>query len=346
MARTMIRIDGVTKRFASVVAVDGARLDVGRGEIVALLGPSGCGKTTLLRAIAGFEQPEAGTIEIDGRRVAGNGARVSPEDRQVGMVFQDYALFPHLTVAENVGFGLPRGDRAQRVPTLLAVVDLCGLGDRYPHQLSGGQQQRVALARALAPTPSVVLLDEPWSNVDPQLRAELRHEISSILRPLGVTVLLVTHDREEAFSLADRIALMRNGSIVQVGRPEELYFSPAGHWAAEFLGAGNVLPGRVDGVAVSTPIGVVPANGTNGASSVEVLVRPELVELAPDPTGPGEVVGREFRGHDVFYRVLLDGLEVVSQRPSNEVVALGERVSLRLHEGRVAVLAEESPGVL
>jgi iron(III) transport system ATP-binding protein len=346
MAGTMIRIDGVTKRFASVVAVDGARLDVGRGEIVALLGPSGCGKTTLLRAIAGFEQPEAGTIEIGGRRVAGNGARVSPEDRQVGMVFQDYALFPHLTVAENVGFGLPRGDRAQRVPTLLAVVDLCGLGDRYPHQLSGGQQQRVALARALAPAPSVVLLDEPWSNVDPQLRAELRHEISSILRPLGVTVLLVTHDREEAFSLADRIALMRHGSIVQVGTPEELYFSPAGHWAAEFLGAGNVLPGRVDGGAVSTPIGVVPANGTNGASSVEVLVRPELVELAPDPTGPGEVVGREFRGHDVFYRVLLDGLEVVSQRPSNEVVALGERVSLRLHKGRVAVLAEESPAVL
>ena len=340
MDRTMIRIDGVTKRFGSVAAVDGARLEVRRGEIVALLGPSGCGKTTLLRAIAGFERPDAGTIELDGRRVSGGGAHVAPEDRQVGMVFQDYALFPHLTVAENVGFGLRRGERAQRVPTLLAVVDLCGLGDRYPHQLSGGQQQRVALARALAPAPSVVLLDEPWSNVDPQLRAELRHEISSILRPLGVTVLLVTHDREEAFSLADRIALMRHGSIVQVGMPEELYFSPAGHWAAEFLGAGNVLPGMVDGGSVSTPIGVVPANGTNGATSVEVLVRPELVELAPDPSGPGEVVGREFRGHDVFYRVLLDGLEVVSQRPSNEVVALGERVSLRLHEGRVTVLAE------
>jgi iron(III) transport system ATP-binding protein len=346
MERTMIRIDGVTKRFASVVAVNGALLDVRRGEIVALLGPSGCGKTTLLRAIAGFEQPDAGTIEIDGRRVSGGGARVAPEDRQVGMVFQDYALFPHLTVAENVGFGLRRGERAQRVPTLLAVVDLCGLGDRYPHQLSGGQQQRVALARALAPAPSVVLLDEPWSNVDPQLRAELRHEISSILRPLGVTVLLVTHDREEAFSLADRIALMRHGSIVQVGTPEELYFSPAGHWAAEFLGAGNVLPGRVDGGAVSTPIGVVPANGVNGATSVEVLVRPELVELAPDPRGPGKVVGREFRGHDVFYRVLLDGLEVVSQRPSNEVVALGERVSLRLHQGRVTVLAEAPPQAL
>jgi iron(III) transport system ATP-binding protein len=346
MESTMIRIDGVSRRFDSVVAVDAARLDVGRGEIVALLGPSGCGKTTLLRTIAGFEQPDAGTIEIDGRCVAGAGARVAPEDRHVGMVFQDYALFPHLTVAENVGFGLRRGERARRVPTLLAVVDLCGLGDRYPHQLSGGQQQRVALARALAPAPSVVLLDEPWSNVDPQLRAELRNEISSILRPLGVTVLLVTHDREEALSLADRIALMRHGSIVQVGTPEELYFSPAGHWAAEFLGAGNVLPGEVDGGAVRTPLGVVPARGSESATSVEVLVRPELVELAPDPAGPGEVVGREFRGHDVFYRVLLDGLEVVSQRPSNEVVALGERVSLRLHEGRVTVLAEGSVDAL
>ena len=346
MEGTMIRIDDVTKRFGSVVAMDGARLEVGRGEIVALLGPSGCGKTTLLRTVAGFESPDAGTIEIDGRRVGGHGVRVPPEARRVGMVFQDYALFPHLTVAENVGFGLRRRERAQRVAALLAVVDLCGLGGRYPHQLSGGQQQRVALARALAPAPSVVLLDEPWSNVDPQLRTELRSEVSKILRPLGVTVLLVTHDREEAFSLADRIALMREGSIVQLGTPEELYFSPAGRWAAEFLGAGNMLHGHVDGGVVRTPLGVVRANGTNGAASVEVLVRPELIELAPDPAGPGEVVGREFRGHDVFYRVLLDGQELVSQRPSNEVVALGERVSVRLHEGRVTVLAEQHSAVL
>ena len=336
----MIRLDGVTKRFGPVLAVDEARLDVHRGEIVALLGPSGCGKTTLLRAIAGFEQPDAGSVEIDGRRVCGNGTRVPPEARQVGMVFQDYALFPHLTVAENIGFGLRRSERAKRVPALLAVVDLCGLGGRYPHELSGGQQQRVALARALAPAPRVVLLDEPWSNVDPQLRSELRNEVASILRPLGVTVLLVTHDREEALSLADRIALMRSGSIVQVGTPEELYFAPADRWAAAFLGAGNVLPGEVEGTAVRTPIGVLPAFGADPSPDVEVLVRPELVELSPDPAGPGRVVGRQFRGHDVFYRVMLDGLEVVSQRPSNEVVALGERVSVRLHQGRVAVLAD------
>jgi iron(III) transport system ATP-binding protein len=253
------------------------------------------------------------------------------------MVFQDYALFPHLTVAENVGFGLPRRDRSRRVPALLALVDLCGLGGRYPHELSGGQQQRVALARALAPAPRVVLLDEPWSNVDPQLRAELRHEVASVLRPLHVTALLVTHDREEAFSLADRIALMRDGAIVQVGTPEELYFSPADRWAAEFLGAGNLLHGRAGSGSVETPIGAVPCNGEAG--EVEVLVRPELVALAPHPHGSGEVVSREFRGHDVFYRVLVDGVEVVSQRPSNEVVPLGARVEVRLHDGRVAVFS-------
>ena len=336
MRGTTIRLDSVTKRFGHVVAVDAAELDVAGGEVVALLGPSGCGKTTLLRTVAGFERPDAGTIEIGGRPVAGAGAWLPPEARGVGMVFQDYALFPHLTVTENVGFGLPRKERGARVPALLALVDLCGLGGRYPHELSGGQQQRVALARALAPAPSVVLLDEPWSNVDPQLRSELRQEVSSVLRPLRVTAILVTHDREEAFSLADRIALMRDGAIVQVGTPEELYFSPADRWAAAFLGAGNVLAGEARSGAVRTPIGVFPSNGAVGP--VEVLVRPELVSLAPDPDGPGEVVGREFRGHDVFYRVRVDGLEVVSQRPSNEVVPLGARVALRFHDGRVAVL--------
>jgi iron(III) transport system ATP-binding protein len=339
MASTSIRLEGVGKRFGDVVAVDRADLEVRGGELVALLGPSGCGKTTLLRTIAGFERPDEGTIELDGRHVAGSGAWVPPESRRVGMVFQDYALFPHLTVTENVGFGLPRRERPRRAAELLQLVDLAGLGGRYPHELSGGQQQRVALARALAPSPGVVLLDEPWSNVDPQLRAELREEVSAVLRPLGVTALLVTHDREEAFSLADRIALMRDGWIVQVGAPEELYFSPASRWAAEFVGAGNVLHGHVGDGAIRTPIGVFPANGAGADGDVEVLVRPELVALAPDADGPGEVVGREFRGHDVFYRVRVDGIEVVSQRPSNEVVALGARVSLYLHDGRVAVLA-------
>jgi iron(III) transport system ATP-binding protein len=334
----MIRLDGATKRFADVVAVDGASLCVDRGEVVALLGPSGCGKTTLLRLVAGFERPDAGTVEVAGRRVAGRGTWVPPERRRIGMVFQDYALFPHLTVTENIGFGLRRADRALRVQTLLAVVGLDGLGGRYPFELSGGQQQRVALARALAPSPELVLLDEPWSNVDPNLRESLRAELTEIVRPLGVTVVLVTHDREEAFALADRIALMRDGAVVQLGTSEELYFAPASRWAAEFVGAGNVLPGEIVDGTIETSLGRFPANGSAGRDVVKVLVRPELLELEPDPAGPAEVVAREFRGHDVFYRVRVRGVELVSQRPSTELVPLGARVSIRLHDGYVPVV--------
>jgi iron(III) transport system ATP-binding protein len=339
MEGSMIRLEHATKRFGDVVAVDEASLCVERGEIVALLGPSGCGKTTLLRLVAGFERPDSGTVTVSGLRVAGAGTWVPPEKRRVGMVFQDYALFPHLTVAGNVGFGLPRSTRRERVPELLASVGLDGLDRRYPHELSGGQQQRVALARALAPAPELVLLDEPWSNVDHSLRESLRAEVTEIIRPLGVTVVLVTHDREEAFSLADRIALMRAGHIVQEGTSEELYYTPVSRWAAEFVGAGNLLPGRVERGLVRTAVGSFPANGAAGSSEVEVLVRPELLELEPDPAGEGQVVAREFRGHDVFYRVRLDGVELVSQRPSNEVVPLGSRVSVRLHDGRVPVLS-------
>ena len=338
MPCSMIRLEGVTKRFGDVVAVDAASFCVERGEVVALLGPSGCGKTTLLRLVAGFERPDAGTVEIDERRVSGRGLWVPPERRRVGMVFQDYALFPHLTVAENVGFGLPRRARPARVSELLEIVGLGGSGGRYPHELSGGQQQRVALARALAPAPELVLLDEPWSNVDPFLRESLRSEVVDIVRPLGVTVVLVTHDREEAFSLADRIALMREGRVVQEGTSEELYFAPVSRWAAEFVGAGNVLGGRVVSGLVETALGAFPVNGARVNGSATVLVRPELLELECDPTGEAEVVAREFRGHDVFYRVRFDGVELVSQRPSNEVVPLGARVSIRLHEGRVPVL--------
>ncbi len=338
MVCSMIRLDAVTKRFGDVVAVDEASLCVDRGEVVALLGPSGCGKTTLLRLVAGFERPDAGTVEVAGRVAADAATWVPPERRRVGMVFQDYALFPHLTVAENVGFGLPRKERATRVDALLATVGLDGLGPRYPHELSGGQQQRVALARALAPSPELVLLDEPWSNVDPFLRESLRGEVTEIMRPLGVTVVLVTHDREEAFSLADRIALVRDGRVVQEGTSEELYYAPATRWAAEFVGAANVLEGRIVAGRVETPIGVFAANGSAKEDDARVLVRPELLELEPDAAGMAEVVAREFRGHDVFYRVLIDGVELVSQRPSNEVVALGSRVSIRVHDGRVPVL--------
>jgi iron(III) transport system ATP-binding protein len=334
----MIRLEGVSKRFGAVRAVEDATMAVTRGEFVALLGPSGCGKTTLLRLVAGFERPDAGRIDVAGRTVAGS-TWLPPERRGVAMVFQDYALFPHLTVEENVAFGLPRAGRARRVAEMLALVGLGALARRYPHELSGGQQQRVALARALAPEPAVVLLDEPWSNIDPLLRGAMRDELAAILRRAEATVVLVTHDREEAFSVADRIALMREGGIEQMGTAEELYYEPASRWSAEFVGATNVVRGRVVGGDVETPVGTLAARGTDGSPTVDVLVRPELLQLVPDAAGPGEVVAREFRGHDVFYRVRLnDGTVLCSQRPSNEEVPLGARVAVRPHDGRIVVV--------
>jgi iron(III) transport system ATP-binding protein len=332
----MVCVHGVSKRFGATRAVELAELCVERGELVALLGPSGCGKTTLLRLVAGFEEPDEGEICIAATAVNG----VPPDKRRTGMVFQDYALFPHLTVTENVGFGVPRRQRRERVPELLGLVGLDRHGHRYPHELSGGQQQRVALARALAPSPAIVLLDEPWSNIDPLLRVSMRDELAGILRSIDVTVLLVTHDREEAFSLADRIAVMREGTIVQAASPEELYAAPVDRWTAAFVGAGNFLPGRIDGELVETLLGRFPVAGRNGSVDVDVLVRPELLELRPAPDGPAEVVGREFRGHDVFYRVrLADGTVVVSQRPSTELVPPGSRVIVTPHREPVRVFS-------
>ena len=325
----MLELHDVSKRFGPTAALDGASLNVARGEFVALLGASGCGKTTTLRVAAGFERPDAGRVELDGETVADARRFVPPERRGVGMVFQDYALFPHLDVAGNVGFGLSRRDRSRRVREVLALVGLDGYGDRRPGELSGGQRQRVAVARALAPSPQLVLLDEPWSAIDPIHRAELREELSRVLRAAGVTVALVTHDREEAFTLADRIALMRKGRIVQVGRPEELYFAPADPWCARFVGASNLVSGEL----------AARLTGRHIARS-EVLVRPELVGLEPDPAGSAEVVKRTFLGHDVLYGVrLADGTTLSSQRPSNEQVALGARVRVRLHDGPLATFS-------
>jgi iron(III) transport system ATP-binding protein len=335
-----ICIHGVSKSFGPVQAVNDAQLCVERGELVALLGPSGCGKTTLLRLVAGFEQPDTGEVRLADRVVAGPAAWVPPERRRVGLVFQDYALFSHLSVAENVGFGIPRRARSERVAELLELAGLATLAHRYPHELSGGQQQRVAVARALAPRPDVVLLDEPWSNIDPIRRVSMRDELSRILRAAEATVLLVTHDREEAFSIADRVALMSEGSIAQAGTPEEIYRMPASRWTATFSGPGNFLPGELHDGLVETLLGHFPAANSTDAASVEALIRPELLELELDPAGAAEVVGREFRGHDILYRVRLNGTTLVSQRPSTEAVPLGARVTVKPHRTPVSVFAD------
>ena len=325
-------LEGVSKSFGPVRAVEDVTLEIDSGELLAVLGPSGCGKTTLLRLIAGFERPDGGRIAVGGRELAGPDCFVAPERRRVGIVFQDYALFPHLSVESNVAFGLERRAREERDSITLRTLELVGLQHKaanHPHELSGGERQRVALARALAPGPELILLDEPFSSLDATLRAGLRREVELILRDAGATALLVTHDQEEALSLADRLAVMREGRIVQVGAPQEVYGRPANRWTAGFVGEVNVLAGVARGTGVETELGVFDV-GTSTSGSVHVAVRPEQLLLRADRSGNAEVVAREFRGHDVLYRLRHEGgRTVLVQLPSLELHEVGARVFVR-----------------
>lgn len=324
-----LRAHGLSCSFGEIQALVGFDLEVHVGELFAVLGPSGSGKTTALRLIAGFEKPDEGVLELFNQPVAGQGHFVAPERRGVGMVFQDYALFPHLSVEENVAYGLPRSsDRRSRVSEALTLTGLGDLGRRSIHELSGGEQQRVALARALAPQPRLLLLDEPFSNLDVSLRARVRDELQEIVRRAGTTTVLVTHDQEEALSIADRVAFILRGRVEQCGTPQELYLEPQTLPVAESIGDAMVLRLPVESGQVQTPFGEQPA--PLGASRCAVVIRPEDVLLREQGV-PAEVCGHEFYGHDQVLRVrVADGSELRVRVGPGEEYARLDKVALQL----------------
>jgi iron(III) transport system ATP-binding protein len=344
-------VEGISIRFASQAVLQDVSFKLAAGGIGCLLGPSGCGKTTLLRAIAGFEPVQSGRIELAGEIVSSATKLVLPEQRRVGMVFQDFALFPHLTVADNIGFGLrkmSREERQSRVEGLLSLVSLQGFGRRYPHELSGGQQQRVALARALAPRPRLLLLDEPFASQDVELRESLAREVRAILEQEHMTALLVTHDQNEAFAMADEIGVLSAGRLQQWDTPYNLYHRPASLFVADFVGQGVLLPGKVCASGqVDTVLGliegVLPSEAQAG-QSVGILIRPDDVEIAPDGLHQARIQSRVFRGAQYLYGLTLaDGFELLCLTPSHQVMEPGQEVRFKLALAHRVILSEQIP---
>ena len=341
-----LELSSIVQRYGSHTVVDGVSFRIATGSIACLLGPSGCGKTTLLRCIAGFEPIAEGEIRLEDTPVSRPGFSVSPERRRIGMVFQDYSLFPHLTIAGNIGFGLasqPEARRTARVRELLATVGLAGEDNKFPHELSGGQQQRVALARALAPRPELLLLDEPFSNLDVGLRERLSLEVRSILKNEGMTAILVTHDQHEAFAMCDEIGLMADGKIQQWDTPYNLYHRPANRFVADFVGQGALVPGQViNDHQVEIELGVLDGHipvdcGTDGCGAcvrhctVDVLLRPDDIIHDDDSLLLAEVENKAFRGADFLYTLRLpSGQRALSLVPSHHDHAIGEKIGIRL----------------
>ncbi|MBW4504022.1 MAG: ABC transporter ATP-binding protein [Scytonema hyalinum WJT4-NPBG1] len=341
----ILRLENVTLKFSQMTAPAVARvtLALAPGDVLGLLGPSGCGKTTLLRIIAGFESPQAGTVEIAGHLVAGNGHWVPPEQRHVGMVFQDYALFPHLSVAENIAFGLrfaKARERRERVAQLLALVRLTGLENRYPHELSGGQQQRVALARALAAQPKLLLLDEPLSNLDVQVRLKLREEVLEILKAKEISGIFVTHDQQEALAIADQVAVMRQGSLEQVGTPEAIYRHPASRFVAEFVSQANFLPARRKGHLWETEIGCFALKNQDSEDGIhpcedkgDLMIPEEDIILQPAKDGSVVIETRRFLGREYRYCLRTpSGKKLYARTSAAVALPIGMRVRLSVVE--------------
>ena len=346
---TILSLSDVACRYDDRLVVDGLTLDVERGSIVCLLGPSGCGKTTALRAIAGFHPLTRGLIHLGGTPVSRPGFTLPPEQRRIGMVFQDYALFPHLTVAGNVAFGLRDMSRAQKRATadeIIDVVGLSGLAQRYPHELSGGQQQRVALARALAPRPQLILLDEPFSNLDVDLRERLSEEVRAILQRQGTTAVLGTHDQHEAFALGDQVGVMHEGKLLQWDTPYNLYHQPNGRFVADFIGQGVFMPGIVTTPnAVETEIGVYESKrpySWSPGTRVEVLLRPD--DIVPDAASAlrAEITKKAFKGAEILYTLKLPGgKQLLSLFPSHADHAVGEHIGIRLDTEHLVAFPSE-----
>jgi putative spermidine/putrescine transport system ATP-binding protein len=341
-----VEFRGLRRVFGRTTALDGLDLTIAPGELIALLGPSGCGKTTALRCVAGFEHPDAGAVLVDGKDIT----RLPANRRDAGMVFQSYSLFPNLNVRDNVAFGLrvrkvPAAKRHARAAELLELVGLPTHAERYPHEMSGGQQQRVALARALALEPRVLLLDEPLSALDAKVRVTLREEIRRLQLELGITTIFVTHDQEEALSVADRVAVLRSGRLEQVGPPAEVYDRPSTPFVAEFVGTMNHIPGRLSGNEVTALGQLLPVDGPLPSSpDVDVLIRPEAVLVTAASEGRAVIVASSFRGSSARLRVRLGELEVLSDVPGHEAVRLapGTQVSVSLVQ-RPVLVAERTP---
>lgn len=332
-------------------AVKNIRFDLEKGEIACLLGPSGCGKTTLLRAIAGFLMPSQGTISLAGE-IASQPRKVrSPEKRNVGVVFQDYALFPHLTVRKNIEFGLHKHSehaRHERSERLLELIGLQALADRYPHELSGGQQQRVALARALAPRPTLILLDEPFSNLDVELKERLTFEVREILKAEQMTAILVTHDQHEAFSMADRIGVMNAGELQQWGSSYSLYHEPKSRMVADFIGQGVFLPGKKTATGISIELGEFEApdldTGT-GNAPFDVLIRPDDIIHDDASEMQAKVLRKSFRGADFLYTLELEsGAHVLALVPSHHNHAIGEPIGIKLELDHIITFEPQRSG--